>query len=40
MSNAVIGIRSVRSIEQAPAGSLRFASVAAADRLRALLEQL
>lgn len=40
MSNAVIGIRSVRSIERAQAGSLRFASVAAAARLRALLEQL
>lgn len=40
MSNAVIGIRSVGSIERTQSGSLRFASVAAADRLRALLEQL
>jgi 4-amino-4-deoxychorismate lyase len=40
MSNAVIGIRSVGSIERAQSGSLRFASVTAADRLRALLEQL
>jgi len=40
MSNAVIGIRSVRCIEGAQAGTLRFASVTAAERLRALLEQL
>jgi len=40
MSNAVIGIRSVRSIERRPASSLRFENVAAADRLRALLERL
>jgi 4-amino-4-deoxychorismate lyase len=40
MSNAVVGIRSVRSIESARSDTLRFASTDTADRLRVLLEEL
>ena len=40
MSNAVVGIRSVRSIERARSKTLRFASTEAADRLRAQLQLL
>jgi 4-amino-4-deoxychorismate lyase len=40
MSNAVVGIRSVRSIESARSDTLRFASSDTADRLRVLLEGL
>jgi 4-amino-4-deoxychorismate lyase len=38
MSNAVVGIRSVRAIERTPAGTLRTSSVEAACRLRARLD--
>ena len=40
MSNAVVGIRSVRTIEGAPAGTLRFDAATTADRLRTLLDLL
>jgi hypothetical protein len=40
MSNAVVGIRSVRSIERARSRTLRFASTEAADGLRAQLQLL
>jgi 4-amino-4-deoxychorismate lyase len=39
MSNAVVGIRSVRSIESAPCEKLRFNCSDTAQRLRALLER-
>lgn len=38
MSNAVVGIRSVRSIERAGSTALRFSSTDAADRLRGQLQ--
>ena len=38
MSNAVVGVRSVRSIERPSSTKLRFASSDAADRLRVLLD--
>ena len=40
MSNAVVGIRSVRTIERRPAGTLRFDAAKTADRLRTLLGAL
>jgi branched-subunit amino acid aminotransferase/4-amino-4-deoxychorismate lyase len=39
MSNAIVGLRSVRSIDGARRGALRFSCFDAADRLRLLLEQ-
>ncbi|HEX3913510.1 MAG TPA: aminodeoxychorismate lyase [Steroidobacteraceae bacterium] len=39
MSNAVVGIRSVRALEHAPADTVRFSCTDAADRLRRLLER-
>jgi 4-amino-4-deoxychorismate lyase len=39
MSNAVVGLRSVRSIEGTGRATLRFADFGAADRLRRLLER-
>jgi 4-amino-4-deoxychorismate lyase len=40
MSNAIVGIKSVRSIESGRADTLRFACADAADRLRARLNSL
>jgi 4-amino-4-deoxychorismate lyase len=40
MSNAVVGIRSVRTIERPPAAKLRFEGAKTADRLRAQLDLL